>query len=61
MPPNCLKDVIPANMKSDIVPCTCLAKELRDEKSVTLLMIDTEGYGAQTNAMSHTRLHAHTN
>lgn len=46
MPPDCLSQVIQENMVSHVVSCTCLAEELREWTAVTLLMIDTEGYGA---------------
>ena len=45
VPPDCLKDVVSKNMVSHVVPCTCLAREVREYDFVTLLMIDTEGYG----------------
>jgi hypothetical protein len=54
MPPDCLSRVIPDNMVTHSVMCTCLDAELRDEKSVTLLMIDTEGYGEHRRTRNRT-------
>ena len=44
LPPNCLRDVIKDNLVTSTVQCACLRDEVSSFDSVTLLMIDTEGY-----------------
>lgn len=44
LPGSCLRNVVRDNIVSNVVPCACLATELRDEQDVALLVIDAEGH-----------------